>query len=204
MVPAARCSRSRKPDGTPELEYQIRRFHSFLWASGGCFSDFLIHIIDHCCWMKNAWPVQAMGLGGRHYRGDYVDQNFDIYAVEYTFADETKFIMDGRYMPGCADDYHSFAHGTKGTAIISHNADCGAPSATFKGLGSSPASRIWVSKAPWKRVESLPERMERSGRSHPQRHALQRGEAGRRGQPHDFDGPHGRPHRPRRHLQRHA
>ncbi len=96
--------------------------------------------------MKNAWPVQAMGLGGRHYRGDYVDQNFDIYAVEYTFPDETKFIMDGRYMPGCADEYHSFAHGTKGTAIISHNSDCGAPSATFKGLGSSPASRIWVSK----------------------------------------------------------
>ncbi len=26
-----------------ELLYQIRRFHSFLWASGGCYSDFYIH-----------------------------------------------------------------------------------------------------------------------------------------------------------------
>ena len=135
-----------KPAGIPEVEYQIRQFHSFLWASGGCFSDFYIHLIDHCGWMKNAWPVQAQALGGRHYRGNYVDQNFDTYSVEYTFADETKFIMDGRCIPGCTDIYHSFAHGTKGTAIISHNNDCGAPSATFKGLGSSRANMLWESK----------------------------------------------------------
>jgi len=135
-----------KPAGMSEVAYQIQRFHSFLWASGGCFSDFYIHIIDHCCWMKNAWPVQAQALGGRHYRGDSVDQNFDTYSVEYTFPDETRFIMDGRCIPGCADIYNSFGHGSKGTATISHDGDCGVPSATFKGLGSSPASRIWASK----------------------------------------------------------
>ena len=85
-----------KPAGVSEVEYQIRRFHSFIWASGGCFSDFNIHIIDHSCWMKNAWPVQAQAIGGRHYRGDYVDQNFDVYGVEYTFADNTRFFLDGR------------------------------------------------------------------------------------------------------------
>ena len=47
-----------KPPGISELLYQIQRFHSFLWAGGGAFSDALIHIIDHCCWMKNAWPVK--------------------------------------------------------------------------------------------------------------------------------------------------
>ncbi len=135
-----------KPANVSDVEYQIRRFHSFLWASGGCFSDFLIHIIDHCGWMKNAWPVQALAVGGRHYRGDSVDQNFDAYAVEYTFPDETKFFMEGRYMPGCADAYYSFAHGTKGTAIISHSGDCGGPSATFKGLGSKRANMLWQSK----------------------------------------------------------
>ena len=41
--------------------YQIRKFHGFLWASGGCYSDFLIHNIDECCWMKQGWPVQAAG-----------------------------------------------------------------------------------------------------------------------------------------------
>ena len=135
-----------KPASASEVAYQIQRFHSFLWASGGCFSDFYIHVIDHCCWMKNAWPVQAQALGGRHYRGDYVDQNFDAYSVEYTFADETKFIMDGRCMGGCTDIYNSFAHGTKGTAVISRGGDCGAPSSTFKGLGSSKANMLWTSK----------------------------------------------------------
>ena len=59
---------SEKWPGKPsELLWQIQRFHSFLWASGGCFSDFYIHHIDHLCWMKNAWPVKAQALGGRHY-----------------------------------------------------------------------------------------------------------------------------------------
>ncbi|MCX7827098.1 MAG: Gfo/Idh/MocA family oxidoreductase, partial [Verrucomicrobiae bacterium] len=85
-----------KPEGISELRYQVQRFHSFLWASGGNFSDFYIHIIDHLCWMKNAWPVEAHALGGRHYRKnpdgvESIDQNLDTYAVEYTFADGTKF-----------------------------------------------------------------------------------------------------------------
>jgi predicted dehydrogenase len=137
-----------KPAGISDVAYQIQRFHSFLWASGGCFSDFYIHIIDHCCWMKNAWPVQAQAVGGRHYRQDYVDQNFDSYSVEYTFPDETKFIMDGRCMGGCSDIYNSFAHGTKGAAIVSRGGDCGGPSATFKGLGSAKADMLWESKVP--------------------------------------------------------
>ena len=128
-----------KPAGISEVAYQVRRFHSFLWASGGCFSDLYIHIIDHCCWMKNAWPIEAQALGGRHYRGESVDQNFDTYSVEYTFADETRFIMDGRCIGGCEPIYNSFAHGTKGTAVLARANDCDGPSATFKGLASSPA-----------------------------------------------------------------
>ena len=145
--PEASSQSTRKPAGLSEVAYQIQRFHSFIWASGGCFSDFYIHIIDHCCWMKNAWPIEAMGLGGRHYRGDMVDQNLDTYSVEYTFADGTKFIMDGRIMPGCTDINNSFAHGTKGTAVLSAAGDYGSgqPTATFKGLNTSPSAKLWHS-----------------------------------------------------------
>lgn len=129
-----------------ELLWQIKRFHSFLWASGGCFSDFYIHHIDHCCWMKNAWPIKAHAIGGRHYRANYVDQNFDSYSVEYTFADGSKFLMDGRCMTGAVPMYNSFAHGTKGLAIISKNGDCGAPSMTFKGQNMDRTNLIWQSK----------------------------------------------------------
>ena len=51
-----------------EVMYQLRRFHGFLWASGGMYSDFYIHNIDECCMMKQAWPVKAQAVGGRHYR----------------------------------------------------------------------------------------------------------------------------------------
>jgi predicted dehydrogenase len=119
--PEATCFSPPKPEGMSELLYQIKRFHSFLWASGGCYSDFLIHNIDECCWMKDAWPVKASGLGGRHYRGNNIDQNFDNYAIEYTFADGTKLLLEGRTMDGCAQEFASYAHGTKGSAVISAN-----------------------------------------------------------------------------------
>ncbi len=145
---------STKWPGQPsELLWQLRRFHSFIWASGGCFNDFYIHVIDHCCWMKNAWPVKAQALGGRHYRNDpagnlCVDQNFDSYSVEYTFADGTKLILDGRCVSGCANFYSSYAHGTKGSAVVSKAGDCGAPSSTYKGQSPEKASLIWESEVP--------------------------------------------------------
>ncbi len=142
--PVASMQSPPKPSDISEVAYQIRRFHSFLWASGGCFSDFYIHGIDQCCWMKDAWPVQAQAIGGRHYRGPYVDQNFDIYGVEYTFADGTKFFFDGRCMTGCTEIYNTYAHGTKGVAMISHNGDIGQPSAIYKGLGTTDMT--WESK----------------------------------------------------------
>jgi predicted dehydrogenase len=143
--------RSRpKPAGVSDLEWQIRRFHSFLWSGGGCMSDFNIHIIDHLCWMKNAWPVKAMGVGARHYAADedgtpYVDQNMDAYGIEYTFDDGTKMLFDGRYQEGAQQHYHSFVHGTKGSAIASKNGDCGAPSSIYKGQAESRDDRLWVS-----------------------------------------------------------
>jgi len=135
-----------------ELMWQISRFHSFIWASGGCFNDFNIHIVDHSCWMKNAWPVKAQGVGGRHYRGDQVDQNFDSYSTEYTFADGTKFFMDGRCIAGADRVYNSFIHGSKGSAIGSRGGDCGQPSSIYKGQVADRSKMTWQSKV------ALPER----------------------------------------------
>jgi predicted dehydrogenase len=148
MAPGPLASQfSEKWPGNPsELLWQISRFHSFLWASGGCYSDFYIHHIDHCCWMKNAWPIKAQALGGRHYRYDYVDQNFDNYSVEYTFEDGTKLLMDGRNMIGANSIYSSYAHGSKGMAILAKNGDCGTPSSTYKGQNANKGKLIWESK----------------------------------------------------------
>jgi predicted dehydrogenase len=107
-----------KPEGITELLHQIKYFHAFLWASGGVFSDFFIHQIDECSWMKGAWPVEAEAIGGRHYRGNSLDQNFDTYSVEYTYPDGTKLFYGGRNMPGVHNEFASYLHGSKGSAVV--------------------------------------------------------------------------------------
>jgi len=149
--PLASAFSERWPGTPSELLWQIQRFHSFLWASGGAFNDFYIHVIDHCCWMKNAWPVKAQAVGGRHYRTGpegkpYIDQNFDTYSVEYTFGDGTKLFCDGRCMPGCYRSHSSFAHGTKGAAVLSTSGDCGPPSRIYKSQVMERTNIAWESK----------------------------------------------------------
>ncbi len=121
------CFTPKNETDMSELMYQIKNFHSFLWLSGGAFSDFFIHGIDEMCMIKNDFPIEAKAVGGRHYKMierngemlEAVDQNFDSYGVEYTFRDGTKAIYEGRNMPGCHQEFAAYAHGTKGSAVIS-------------------------------------------------------------------------------------
>jgi predicted dehydrogenase len=146
--PVAFAFSGPKPADISELMYQIKRFHSFLWASGGLFSDFYIHQVDECCWMKDAWPIKAHATGGRHFRGDNIDQNFDNYSVEYTFADGTKFFYYGRTMVGCQDDFGSFAHGTKGMGIISTSGHTPGKVRIFKGHNVTRSDLVWAFPQP--------------------------------------------------------
>ena len=137
------------PKGMSELLYQVQRFHSFIWASGGCYSDFYIHNIDECCWMKNAWPVSAQGLGGRHNRGDAIDQNFDEYSVEYKFPDDSTLLLSGRCIDDCYNEFASYAHGTKGAAVISTSAHTPARCRIYKGQSmTSDDEPIWAHPQP--------------------------------------------------------
>ncbi len=131
------------PEGSSELLYQVRKFHSFLWASAGMYSDYYIHQIDECSWMKDDWPVEAHALGGRHYRGNYVDQNFDSYSVEYTYPDGTKLLYFGRAISGCKGGFESYAHGTKGTGIISTRGHHPGRVRTYKGHNMTSENLIW-------------------------------------------------------------
>ena len=141
--PLGSCTSGPKPKDSSELMYQIRRFHSFLWASGGSFSDFYIHNIDECCWMKGAWPTEARASGGRHYRGDKVDQNFDNYSVEYTFPDDTRLFLYGRTMDGCYPEFSSYAQGVKGLAVLSDGNSTPAKSRIYKGQHLKKENLIW-------------------------------------------------------------
>ncbi len=154
-----------------EIRWQIRRFHSFIWASGGCFNDYYIHNIDECCWMKGAamgdptnaggdplnvdaardkfpWPIMAQATGGKHYTKDdqgrpFIDQNFDSYSVEYTYGDGTKLMHQGRTIEGCHNEFASYVHGTKGFGVFSANGHFPAPSAIYSGLTPNPKNQTW-------------------------------------------------------------
>ena len=139
-----------------ELLYQIKNFHGFLWLSGGAVSDFLIHNIDESCWIKGSWPVKVSGLGGRHYRGDSVDQNFDSYHLEYTFDDGTKLFMDGRTIPGCKQEFASFAHGTKGLGVISTASHTPAKCRIYEGHAFDNEKLLWEFPQP----EPIPYQLE--------------------------------------------
>ena len=146
--PVGSAFSERKPEGISELMWQIQRFHSFLWASGGCFSDFYIHNIDECCWMKGSWPVQAQASGGRHFRGDNVDQNFDNYSVEYTFDDGAKMFLYGRTMPGVHDQFASYAHGSKALGVISDAGHSPAKCRIYKGQKMDKSELAWTCSTP--------------------------------------------------------
>ena len=123
MAGPARLAFSEKwPGEIPsELLWQISRFHSFIWASGGLFNDFYIHHIDHLCMMKNAWPVKAQALGGRHYRKTPTASSWWT-RISITTPWNTLLTTAPRCTwtdaaKGCNDIYSSYVHGSKGMAI---------------------------------------------------------------------------------------
>ena len=126
----------RQP-GQSEMAHQIRNYSNFTWVNGSFILDWLIHNLDVCCWVKNAWPVSAQGMGGRC----YVEAGnlFDHYTVEYTFADGTKFVGQGRHMNKCWDFWGAVIQGTKGSAVMGE----GQPKPRiFKGNGNRIGNRI--------------------------------------------------------------
>jgi predicted dehydrogenase len=117
MDPGARLSPFK--GGESELLWQIQRPYFFLWASSAWFIEMMIHQVDECCWIKDAWPVSAHGLGGREANSSDCSQNFHTYGIEYTFPDGTKALVNSRAIPKCHNEFATFVHGTKCAAQFS-------------------------------------------------------------------------------------
>jgi len=125
--------------GMNEMLHQIHNYSCFTWVNGSFILDWLIHNLDVCCWVKDAWPVSAQGQGGRQAR-PHPDQLFDHYAVEYTFADGTRMFAQARHMHKCWGFFGDVIHGTKGTAVLGE----GKPNPLiYKGYNQSPDNVIW-------------------------------------------------------------
>ena len=119
MDPGARMGPFK--GGQSELLWQIRQPYFFLWVSSAWFIEMMIHQVDECCWIKEAWPASAEGLGGREPGSDDCSQNLHTYAIEYTFPDGTKALVNSRNQSKCHDEFATFVHGTRCAAQFSGN-----------------------------------------------------------------------------------
>jgi predicted dehydrogenase len=109
----------RRPATEKELHWQIRNFTHFFWVSGGLFAEMNIHQIDEICWLKDAWPVSAHGIGGRAVNNTDCGQGLDSFTIEWTFPDGAKAYDVVRWVPNCHTDFATYLHGTKCAAQFS-------------------------------------------------------------------------------------
>ena len=135
----------RKPPAEKELFWQIRNFVRFYWVSGGLMAEMDIHQIDELCWIKDAWPVSAHGIGGRAANSSDCSQNLDSFSIEWTFPDGTRAYDVVRYLPGCHNEFDTFIHGTKCAAQFSGAIHAGTVH-TYKDQRCTPDNIDW--KAP--------------------------------------------------------
>lgn len=128
-----------RTSGMSELAHQINNYSNFTWLNGSFIVDWLIHNIDICCWIKNGWPMSVQGIGGRQVRTD-PDQLFDHYTAEYTFADGTKMLAQGRHITNCYDFFGDVIQGAKGCAILGEGQ---LKPRLFKGHKPASANLLW-------------------------------------------------------------
>lgn len=128
-----------KSAGMTEMAHQIRNYNSFTWLNGSFMLDWMIHNLDVCCWVKDAWPVSAQGQGGRQVRTT-ADQLFDHYAVEYSFADGTRMFGQGRHMDKCWNFWGVVIHGAKGSAVLGEGVR---DPLVYKGHNRTKENVIW-------------------------------------------------------------
>ena len=101
-------------------QLEFGRIHLY-WVGSGHMVDYLIHQIDECCWIKDAWPVSAEGMGGRVPGSRDCGQNIDAYSIEYTFADGTKAFCGFRRIDKTRSDFATYIHGAECAAQFSGN-----------------------------------------------------------------------------------
>ena len=81
----------------------MRNWYYFTWLSGDHIVEQHIHSLDKAAWvMKDAYPVAAVGLGGRQVRTDpKFGHIFDHHAVVFEYANGTKLFSYCRQMQNC-------------------------------------------------------------------------------------------------------
>ena len=108
--------RPRK-EGQTEMEYQMRNWYYFNWLCGDHICEQHIHNLDVGNWVKQAYPTQVHGMGGRQVR-DGMDHGeiYDHHFLEYEYADGSRMFSQCRHIKNCMNRVSEAFHGTNGSA----------------------------------------------------------------------------------------
>ncbi|MEJ2146854.1 MAG: Gfo/Idh/MocA family oxidoreductase [Acidobacteriota bacterium] len=96
-----------------EMEAMVRDWVNWCWLSGDHIVEQHIHGLDTLFWFTGAYPVKAMGLGGRARR--VTGDQYDFFAVDYTYPDGIHVESRCRQIDGCANKISRWVIGTKGS-----------------------------------------------------------------------------------------
>ncbi len=110
--------KERQPDWT-DMHYQMRNWYYYTWLSGDFNVEQHVHYLDICAWAKGAYPVKAVGMGGREVRNEEKYGNiFDHHSVTYEFEDGARLVSNTRQIRGCKNDMSAQIYGSRGKANI--------------------------------------------------------------------------------------
>ncbi len=111
--------RERKPSWS-DMEYQLRNWYYYTWASGDHIVEQAIHSIDKIAWaMQDVPPARAYGVGGRQVRTEPKwGHVFDHFSIVYEWEDGTRAFHLCRQNDGCHNDNTDYFVGTKGTCFV--------------------------------------------------------------------------------------
>ncbi len=106
----------RQPNQT-EMEYQMRNWYYFNWLCGDHINEQHIHNLDVGNWVKQAYPINAKGMGGRQTRtGKEFGEIYDHFTIEYEYADGSRMYSQCRHSKGCLNSVTEQFDGTAGVA----------------------------------------------------------------------------------------
>ncbi len=107
---------ARKPEYS-DMEWQIRNWLYFTWASGDHICEQHIHNIDVMNWALGGPPIRAMGMGGRQVRTAPVCGHiFDHFAIEFEYPNGAIIQSMCRQIDGTKGRVGEHLVGTKGHA----------------------------------------------------------------------------------------
>lgn len=107
-----------------DMEWQLRNWLYFTWASGDFITEQHVHSLDKMTWaMDGAHPVKASATGGRQTRtGNEYGHIYDHFAVEYEYENGVMAFSRCRQQNKTQNDVSDHLYGTKGTChIVSAN-----------------------------------------------------------------------------------